>query len=77
MQSFFHWDNPFPLPKRPKLTDMDLSLNLPNQSQVVIREIEGNEAGSNVKNYPHQWFKGESSNTTDENQDGNPQGVLQ
>ncbi|XP_026453039.1 uncharacterized protein LOC113353756 [Papaver somniferum] len=61
MQSYFHWDNPPLVPKRTRLNGLELTLAPPNPSQVEIRVLEESEVGGSMRNYPHQWFKGDSS----------------
>lgn len=65
MQNFFHWDNPLPAPKKPRLEDInlniDLNLSLSIGSQAETREMEVIEPIRFVKDFPHQWYNDESS----------------
>lgn len=71
MQSFFHWDNPLPVPKRPRVDELELTLAPPSSRQLVIKEVEESGNGNQLLKYPHQWFHGDSSNghTQDRNND--------
>lgn len=61
MQSYFHWDNPLPVTKRPKYDNLELTLAPPNSRLVEIREMEEYDPMNSMKIFPHQWFNGGSS----------------
>lgn len=74
MQAYFHWDTPLPATKRPRIAEIDLNCPPPGQMSEEPKDNQIIEDTSNVIAYPHQWFKGEASNTSPANNEAGSKG---
>ncbi|XP_026425467.1 uncharacterized protein LOC113321770 [Papaver somniferum] len=74
MQSFFHWDSPLPAPKKLKITEIDLNCTPEEPVPEAPRDIYVVGEQAQVNTHPHQWFKGEGSNSNPASNDPKAKG---
>lgn len=76
MQSYFHWDITLPAAKKARITELpEINLNYnPYPVAEAEKEIHVIEEQLNVLAYPHQWYKGEASNSNNDASDPKEKG---